>query len=148
MWGNYPYIMRMPILPIQQMEPKSHTSHWDPHLRSSKHVNGYHIQTADGEIGHVVDFIVDDRDWAIRYLVIDTRNWWPGKKVLISPHWIESVSWGESKIFINLSCEQIKNSPEFREETLLRREYEAELHYHYGREGYWADEAIREATPV
>ena len=40
---------------------------------------------ADGEIGHVEDFIIDDETWAIRYLIIDTRNWWPGKKVLISP---------------------------------------------------------------
>ena len=58
-------------------------------------VDGYHIQATDGEIGHVEDFFVDDETWAICYLIIDTRNWWPGKKILISPKWIERVSWPE-----------------------------------------------------
>ena len=66
---------------------------WDPHLRSTRDVSGHHIQAADGEIGHVEDFIIDDETWAIRYLIIDTQNWWPGKKVLVSPQWIERVSW-------------------------------------------------------
>jgi hypothetical protein len=97
---------------------------WDPHLRSTHDVSGHHIQAADGEIGHVEDFIIDDETWAIRYLIIDTRNWWPGKKVLVSPQWIESVSWSESKVFVNLSRETIKQSPEYTEESLLTRDYE------------------------
>ena len=56
-------------------------------------VDGHHIQATDGEIGHVEDFIIDDETWAIRYLIVDTQNWWPGKKVLVSPQWIERVSW-------------------------------------------------------
>jgi hypothetical protein len=76
---------------------------WDRHLRSTYGVSGHHIQALDGEIGHVEDFIIDDETWAIRYLVVDTRNWWPGKKVLVSPQWIESVSWEERKVFVNLS---------------------------------------------
>ena len=57
----------------------------DPHLRSIEAVTGYHIHASDGEIGHVEDFLVEDADWSIHYLVVDTKNWWPGKKVLISP---------------------------------------------------------------
>ena len=76
---------------------------WDPHLRSTQDVSGYHIQAADGEIGYVEDFVIDDEVWAIRYLIIDTRNWLPGKKVLVSPQWIERVSWCESKVFVNSS---------------------------------------------
>ena len=87
-------------------------------------VSGYHIQAADGEIGHVEDFIIDDETWAIRYLIVDTRNWWPGKKVLVSPQWIERVSWSESKVFVNLSREAIRQSPEYRMESLLTRDYE------------------------
>jgi uncharacterized protein YrrD len=118
---------------------------WDPHLRSTHDVSGYHIQATDGEVGHVEDFIIDDETWAIRYLVVDTRNWWPGKKVLISPQWIERVSWGESKVFVHLSRETIKRSPEYTEEFLLTREYETELHRHYNRQVYWIDEpAIKE----
>ena len=56
-----------------------------PHLRSVEAVTGYHIHASDGEIGHVEDFLVEDADWSIHYLVVDTKNWWPGKKVLISP---------------------------------------------------------------
>ena len=61
----------------------------DPHLRSSRAVTGYHIQATDGDLGHVEDFIVDDHSWTIRYMVLDTTNWWPGKKVLVAPDWIE-----------------------------------------------------------
>ena len=114
---------------------------WDPHLRSTDEVSGYHIQADDGEIGHVEDFIIDDETWAIRYLIIDTRNWWSGKKVLVSPQWIERTSWDESKVFINLSREAIKQSPEYTEETLLDRDYETGLHRHYNRQGYWVDES-------
>ena len=102
-------------------------------------------QAADGEIGHVEDFIIDDETWAIRYLLIDTGSWWPGKKVLISPHWIERISWSESKVFVNLSCETIRQSPEYTEESLLTREYETGLHGHYNRQGYWVDEAAAKA---
>ena len=87
----------------------------DSHLRSTKVVTGYHIEATDGEIGHVEDFIVDTYTWAIQYIEVNTRNWWPGKKVLISPHWIERVSWTDSKIYVDLSRETIKNSPEYVE---------------------------------
>jgi len=110
---------------------------WDPHLRSTDSVQGHNIQALDGEIGHVEDFVIDDETWAIRYLIVDTRNWWPGKKVLISPQWIERVSWSESKVFVNLSREAIKQSPEYTPESLITRDYEAGLYGHYELEGYW-----------
>lgn len=100
-------------------------------------VTGYPIQAADGEIGHVEDFVLDDETWTIRYLIVDTRNWWPGKKVLVSPRWIERVSWSERKVFVNLPREIIKQSPEFTEDSLITRDYETALHRHYHVEGYW-----------
>jgi len=109
-------------------------------LRSTHDVSGHNIQAADGEIGHVDDFIIDDETWAIRYLIIDTRNWWPGKNVLVSPQWIERISWSESRVFVNLPRETIKQSPEYTEESLLTRDYETRLHGHYNRKGYWVDE--------
>jgi hypothetical protein len=113
---------------------------WDPHLRSTHDVSGHRIQAADGEIGHVEDFIIDDETWAIRYLIIGTRNWWPGNNVLISPKWIERVSWSELKVFVNLTRETIKQCPEYTEESLLTRDYETALHRHYNRQGYWVGE--------
>jgi len=114
-------------------------------LRSTHAVSGYHIQATDGEIGHVADFVIDDATWAIRYLIIDTQNWWPGKKVLVAPQWIERVSWDESKVFVNLTQEAIKRSPEYTEDSLLTREYETGLYRHYDRQGYWVDQSVTES---
>jgi len=137
MWGAYPYILRNGEQWKKSTEDKKA---WDPHLRSTDSVRGYNIQAIDEEIGHVEDFIIDDETWAIRYLIVDTKNWWPGKKVLVSPQWIDRVSWNESKVFINLSREAVKNAPEYTEESLLTRDYETGLHQHYQRAGYWGRE--------
>jgi uncharacterized protein YrrD len=136
-WGTSPFIVR-------DREAWRGCTHgertWDPHLRDTHAVTGYHIQAADGEIGHVEDFVIDDETWAIRYLIIDTQNWWPGKKVLVSPHWVERISWGEATIFVNLSRDTIKQAPEYTEESLRDRYYEEALHRHYHRREYWVDE--------
>jgi hypothetical protein len=113
----------------------------DSHLRCTKAVTGYHIQATDGEIGHVGAFIVDDEAWAIRYIEVATKNWWPGKKVLVSPAWIERVSWEDSKVYVGLSREAIKSAPEFVDFTEITREYEDRLYSHYGRPPYWLHEA-------
>ena len=136
MWGAWPYIMREEQV---RLEDKEEVKSWDPNLRSTKSVTDYHIEATDGEIGHVEDFIIDDETWAIRYLVIDTKNWWGGKKVLISPQWIDRISWDESKVFVNLSKERIKQSPEYSEDILITRDYEDQLHKHYNQKGYWAE---------
>ena len=136
-WGSTPYIVRDPE---KWRESNQGGKARNPHLRSTYGVSGHHIHALDGEIGHVDDFIINDENWAIRYLVIDTHNWWPGKKVLVSPQWIESVNWGERKVFVNLSREAIKQAPEYTAESLLTRDYEIGLHQHYNRKGYWNDE--------
>ena len=138
MWGAYPFIMREDE--ELKEEKQQQQDSWDPHLRSTKDVSGHHIQAHDGEIGHVEDFIIDDETWAIRYLIIDTKNWWGGKKVLISTEWIDRISWKESKVFINLSRDIIKQSPEYSDDILLTREYEDQLHQHYKLKGYWSDD--------
>jgi hypothetical protein len=102
-------------------------------------VIGYYIQATDGDIGHVEDFLIDDRSWTIRYMVVDTRNWLPGKKVLVSPEWIERVDWDASKVHLNLARERIQNSPEYDPSRPLERDYETRLYGHYGRRGYWGD---------
>jgi len=105
-------------------------------LRSAKEVMGYYIEASDGDLGHVEDFIIDDETWEIRYMVIDTKNWWPGKKVLLSPEWIDRVSWTDSRVYVDLSRETIKSGPEFDPEH-LNRDYEERLYKHYDRPGYW-----------
>lgn len=110
----------------------------DAHLRSSAEVTGYEIQAADGSIGHVEDFVFDDESWRIRYLVVDTRNWWPGgKKVLLAAHWIDSIDWSDQTVHTMLTRDQVKSSPEYEEGEPINRDYEKRLHQAYGREGYW-----------
>lgn len=137
MWGSYPQLVRDRA---KWTSPGTRVKSWERHLRNSREVAGYNIEALDGEVGHVEDFVVDDETWAIRYLIVATKNWWPGKKVLVSPQWIERVSWSESKVFINLSRETIKQSPEYSEEALLSRDYETSLYRHYNRKSYWIDE--------
>jgi hypothetical protein len=135
-WGAYPYIERDRK---KWQGPAQSGKAWDSHLRSTREVSGYHILANDGEIGHVEDFIIEDELWVIRYLIIDTHNWWPGKRVLISPEWIERVSWEESKITVDLFREIIKRAPEYTDGSLVSRDYEDVLHHHYSRQGYWLD---------
>jgi hypothetical protein len=110
----------------------------DSNLRSIKEVIGYHIESADGEAGHVEDFIVDDREWLIRYMVVNTRNILPGKKTLVSPDWIERVSWAESKVYLDIAEEELKGAPEFDYSTPVSRKYETRLYDYYSRSIYWA----------
>ncbi|MEA2012645.1 MAG: PRC-barrel domain containing protein [Verrucomicrobiota bacterium] len=107
------------------------------HLRSVHEVTGYHIKESDSGIGHVKDFLADDKTWSIRYMVVDTHNWLSGKKVLISPDWIDSVDWEENKVSVALTSEQVKNSPEYDPSTGVSREYEVRLHEFYDRPKYW-----------
>jgi uncharacterized protein YrrD len=108
------------------------------HLRSTKEISGYHIQATDGEIGHVHDFIMDDEDWTVRYIVVDTRNWLPGRKVLIAPDWVDAVDWNERKVHVALTKEGVKDSPEFDPEAPVNRQYEETLYDYYGRPKYWS----------
>jgi len=84
----------------------------DPNLRSSRHVTGYRIHASNGEIGHVSDFMVNDIDWTLCNLVVDTGEWLPGKKVLVPIEWITNVNWNESSVRVDRMRESVKHSPD------------------------------------
>jgi hypothetical protein len=141
LWGGYPF----PVMPSDQATLENERRwEWgteesgDRHLRSSAAVIGYYIAATDGELGHVENFLVDDATWSIRYMVVDTSNWWFGKKVLVSSEWITRVVWNESLLHVDMTREQIKNSPEYDPSGHVQRDYEMKLHDHYGRPGYWS----------
>lgn len=143
---GYPVPTHLPLAAKAKKAPLEKPA--DPNLRSTRRVTGYYIQAMDGEIGHVHDFIVDDETWAIRYIVVSTQNWLPGKKVLVSAPWIWRVSWDKSKMFVDLSRESIKNSPVFDHSKPVSRAYEERLFDHYGRSKYWEEDgAKRSARP-
>ena len=119
----------------------------DPHLRSCKAVIDNHIQASDGDIGHVQGMLVDEETWAIRYLIVDTSNWWLGHQVLIAPQWIEAVSWADATVTLKLTQQAVRDAPPYDPALPLDRIQEAGIHAHYGRPGYWAGETKRDAPP-
>jgi hypothetical protein len=120
----------------------------DPHLRSCKAVTSYAIQATDGEIGHVQGLLVDEETWAVRYLVVNTSNWWLDHQVLIAPQWIQEVSWDDATVFVNLTRKAVQGSPPYDSSELLNRLQETGVYNHYGRVGYWTGEANHEAGTV
>jgi sporulation protein YlmC with PRC-barrel domain len=152
-WGGTPYwaaagtaapatgaIALPPRTPVSRAYARriaQHSEDSDPGLRSMNEVTGYTIHATDGDIGHVEDFVVDDEDWAVRYLVIDTVNWWPGKKVLVAPEWLGSISWTKQQVSVGLDRAAVKASPEWSGAEAPGRFYEERLHRHYGYAGYW-----------
>jgi hypothetical protein len=92
----------------------------DPHLRSCKVITGYHIEAKDGGIGHVQGMLIDEDSWAIRYLVVDTSNWWLGHQVLIAPQSVQNVSWLEETVSVDLTRQAGKESPPYDAEALDR----------------------------
>lgn len=85
----------------------------DSHLRSCEEVKGYRIHARDDTLGHVEDFMFDEKDWSIQLLAVDTRNWWPGKHVMIPPQRVESISWENNEVFVGVTREELENSPEY-----------------------------------
>jgi hypothetical protein len=136
-WGTERYPAALFLQKREDTEVVPDIDAGDPYLRSSTEVIGYHIQATDDEIGHVEDFILDDENWTIRYMVVDTRNWLPGRKVLLTPAWIDSVDWGNNKVSVDLTREQVKDSPEYDPSAPVNREYEVRLYDFYGRPKYW-----------
>jgi len=110
----------------------------DPHLRSCSAVIQYHIDATDGEIGHVAGFLIDEQTWAIRYLVVDTSNWWMGHKVLIAPEWITGVHWSDKTVSVDLSRESVKAAPAYDPQMEWSQQSDLSLYQHYRRAAYWA----------
>jgi hypothetical protein len=146
-WSG-PYVWGPGLLPAQVITPQPADSQAqeieekrrrndDIHLRSTREVTGYSIGAKDGDIGHVETFIADDESWTLRYMIIDTRNWLPGKKVLVSPEWISKVSWSDKSVYVDLSRDSIKNCPEYDPYAPIERDYEDRLYKHYQRGAYW-----------
>jgi hypothetical protein len=135
MWGVDDY----PLIPfglrsnenivVERNENKYRMEKERSHLRTSERIGGNLIQASDGSIGHVRDFIFDHETWAITYLVVDSGRWWQGShRVLVATHWIDSVDWGGSSMHIDLTRQQIKESPQYHGAQYLTRDYEKLLH--------------------
>ncbi len=104
----------------------------DPHLRSIYAVTGYHIAATDGDIGHAEAFLVDDARWTIRYIVVDTQNWWAGEKVLISPPMVERIDWPEKRVHVKADRQKIKDGPRYDPMITVDGAYDESFLTYYG----------------
>jgi hypothetical protein len=106
-------------------------------IRSCSEVSEYALEAADQEIGDVEDFVIDDQTWQILYLVVNTSRLISGKKIILAKMWIDRVSWSQSRVYVDLPGEKIKESPEYDRSVPVDRDYEERLFEFYGRKGYW-----------
>ena len=107
--------------------PASEVRKVDPHLRNTRDVMGCRVHAMDGNIGHVEDCLVDEKVWAIRYLVVNTRKWLPDRRVLVSPRWITRVNWADKKVLVDLTRDAVKKSPEYDPSKRVSSDYESNL---------------------
>jgi hypothetical protein len=137
--GGYGYMpgaaMASPYLGPSRREEEigdAQRDHDDPHLRSIAAVTGYHIHASDGEIGHLEDSLLEDADWSIRYLVVDTRNWWPGERVLISPRSVREIDWAERLIHLDINRQKVKGGPSYDPAITIDGAFEEKFLTYYG----------------
>jgi hypothetical protein len=104
----------------------------DPHLRSMAEVTNYSIRALDGGIGHLESFLIEDEDWTIRYLVVNTSNWWHGRHVLIAPVAVKEIDWSQRYIGLGLTCYKIKGSPPWERTGMIDQDYERLMQTYYG----------------
>lgn len=109
------------------------------HLRSAHEIINYEISAADDTFGHVEDFILDDENWRLSYLVVATRNWLPGKKFLIDIDWVENFNWTQKTAAVNLTRSQIEQSPQYDSKAPINRDYENTIYDYYGRPRPWEE---------
>lgn len=105
--------------------------HGDPHLHSMAEVRGYKIAAVDGAIGHVEEFLIDTQPWRVACLLVNTRNWWPGRTVIVAPEWIREVQWSRREVQVDLSRDTIQRAPEYDASRPVDAEYIARLHEFY-----------------
>lgn len=148
LWGATPYpgpLLRPPeVTAAAGATPEGREE--DRNLRSVNEVTGYYIQASDGELGHVDDFLIDGRTWTIRYLVVDTRNWLPGRKVTIPTQWVEKVDWADRIACVTAAKELIRSAPEYEKDQVLDHGYE-EMLQNFSRASFEAGETPRPRPP-
>ena len=108
----------------------------DAHLRSCRAIERYHVHATDGDIGHVESVLVDDEAWAIRYLVVNTSDWWLGHQMLVAPPWIADINWLDATVSVDLTRQAVKHAPTYDGKALPSREQERGLFDHYSRFGH------------
>ena len=132
-WGGMAFVPPTPATTSRQGEIlQMRGEAEDAHLRSIDVLHNYHIHATDGEIGHLADVLVDDTDWSLRWLIVDTSNWWQGKQVLISPRSTQSIMWTERMLYLNVDRDKVRHCPDYNPDLPVDATLDADLARHYG----------------
>ena len=94
------------------------------HLRSAREVEGYRVRARDGEIGHIIDFLVDDRSLAIRHVVVHTAGWLHSRDVVLAPSHALGIDWALRTVQVDLTRAQVEQSPRYDTHKPLDVEHE------------------------
>lgn len=108
----------------------------DPHLRSTADVTTCRLDAADGDIGSVLGLLVDQKSWAIRFMIVNTGAWWHGHQVLIAPESIDDIHWADSHVVVDLKRQNVKESPAYDLHAPFNNQQGESTYRHYGLEGY------------
>lgn len=107
-----------------------------PLLRSAKEVRGYHVKAADGEIGHIEDFVIDDSEWKIGFLEVDTRDWLPGRHVLLAPSQVSTIEWSDRSVYVQPPKDVIQEAPEYDRSAGITTQLQHKTQQHYANHGF------------
>ncbi len=136
-WGGmgvsaYPGVLVAPAVgDADTPQQEAASDQGDIHLRSTKEVTGYGIVAEGGLLGHIEDFIVDDESWGVRYLAVDTRDFWPGKKFLLPSTEVGPLNCLDRSVALGGTCDQVRNSPEWDPREPISRAFEGEVSRYY-----------------
>jgi len=108
-------------------------------LRSLKELLRYRVKAADGDIGGIVDFLLDDEHWTVRYLVVETPGFFNGRQILITPISFHHADWATKRFHLALTLAKIKNSPNVGVDHAVSRQHERDYYGYYGYPQYWGD---------
>lgn len=106
-WGAPGMEMGMPLV-APAVDVAAPEVPGDPHLRSIREVIGYHLQAVDGKVGRVADFLLDVGDWSIRYAIVDTGGWLPGKRMPLAPNHIRGIAWSDRRVYVSLTRREVE----------------------------------------
>lgn len=113
LWGNHVYPgLLAEESPTEEEERSGGDQENRVYVHRAKEACGYTIEATDGEIGHVEDLVIEEKTWEIQFLVIDTRNWLPGKKVIVDTHWLDEVNWQDGTVKVSLPRNAIRGATE------------------------------------
>ncbi len=106
-------------------------------LQSVNDLKGYDIIATDGEIGNIEECYFEDTNFMVRYIVANTGNWLTGKQNLISPMSITHLDREKRNIRVNLTKQQVEQSPGIDKHQPLSRQMEKLVSDYYGNRYYW-----------